>query len=197
MNRTSWTTLAVLILSVASVVQGEQTTRDAVAIDGPHSKITVRIYKTGFFSALAHNHEIDAPIESGAVSQSENPSVDLHVDARKLRVLDPEVTDATRADIQKTMQGPQVLDADHFPEIHFMSTAVESKGTDVWAVHGNLDLHGQVHPVTVDVILKDGIYRGSAILKQTIFGITPVKVAGGTVKVKDELKVEFEIALVK
>jgi hypothetical protein len=28
-------------------------------------------------------------------------------------------------------------------------------------------------------------------------GITPVTVAGGTVKVKDEVKIEFEIALVK
>lgn len=178
-------------------MQGGQAARDAVAIDSPHSKMTVRVYKTGFFSALAHNHEIDAPIESGEVSQSENPSVDLRVDARKLRVLDPEASENTRADIQKTMQGPQVLDADHFPEIHFMSTAVESKGTDVWVVHGNLDLHGQIHPVMVEVTLKDGIYRGSTILKQTMFGITPVKIAGGTVKVKDELKVEFEIALVK
>jgi hypothetical protein len=34
-------------------------------------------------------------------------------------------------------------------------------------------------------------------LKQTDFGITPVTVAGGTVKVKDEVKIEFEIALMK
>jgi len=40
-------------------------------------------------------------------------------------------------------------------------------------------------------------YRGSATLKQTDFGITPVTVAGGTVKVKNEVKVEFDIALLK
>jgi hypothetical protein len=34
-------------------------------------------------------------------------------------------------------------------------------------------------------------------LKQTDFGITPVTVVGGTVKVKDEVKIEFEIALMK
>ena len=33
--------------------------------------------------------------------------------------------------------------------------------------------------------------------KQTAFGITPGTVAGGTVKVKDLVKVEFDIALVK
>jgi hypothetical protein len=51
--------------------------------------------------------------------------------------------------------------------------------------------------VSVDVALKDGLYRGTATLKQTQFGITPVRLAGGTVKVKDEIKVDFSIALVK
>ena len=95
------------------------------------------------------------------------------------------------------MQGPQVLDSDRFPEIRFQSTTVEPKEASRWIVHGNLDLHGQTHPVIVDVTLKDGFYRGSTTLKQTRFGITPVSIAGGTVKVKDEIKVEFEIALVK
>jgi hypothetical protein len=31
-------------------------------------------------------------------------------------------------------------------------------------------------------------------LKQRDFGITPVSVAGGTVKVKDQVKIEFDIA---
>jgi len=41
------------------------------------------------------------------------------------------------------------------------------------------------------------LYQGAAVLKQTGFGITPVKVAGGTVKVKDEVKVAFSIAQLK
>jgi len=64
-------------------------------------------------------------------------------------------------------------------------------------VHGNLALHGKDHLIAVEVTLKDERYRGSATLKQTDFGITPVTVAGGTVKVNDEVKVEFDIALVK
>ena len=196
MNRTVWTNLAALML-LTSTIRAGPATPGATDIDGSHSRITVRVYKTGFFSVLAHNHEIGAPIESGEVRQSENPSVELHIDTRKLRVLDPEGSEETRAQIQKTMQGSDVLDADRFPEIHFQSTNVEPTGADRWAVHGNLDLHGQTHPLTVDVILKDGLYRGSATLKQTGFGIAPVSVAGGTVKIKDELKVEFEISLVK
>jgi polyisoprenoid-binding protein YceI len=170
---------------------------DGRVIDGAHSLLKVRVNKTGFFSAFAHNHEIEAPIESGEVAESGTSSVELHVDARKLRVLDPGASADTRAQVQKTMLGPQVLDTERFPKIHFQSTEVEAKGTDHWLVHGTLDLHGQSHPVTVDVALKDGVYRGTATLKQTGFGITPVSVAGGTVKVKDEVKVEFAIALVK
>ena len=165
------------------------------AIDRDHSSLKIHVSKSGLFSAFAHNHDIEAPIASGDVQTTGSLSVELRVDARKLRVLDPELSEGTRAQVQKTMEGPQVLDAERFPEIHFLSTEVETKGADHWTVRGTLDLHGQSHPVTVDVILKDGFYRGSAMFKQTAFGITPVTVAGGTVKVKDELKIEFAIAL--
>jgi polyisoprenoid-binding protein YceI len=159
--------------------------------------MTVRVYKSGFLSAFGHNHEIQAPIQSGQVKESGSPSVELRVDARKLRVLDPEASDSTRAQIQETMLGTQVLDADHFPEIRFQSAGAEPKGPDHWIVRGNLRLHGKDHPIAVEVTLKDEHYRGSASLRQTDFGITPVTVAGGTVKVKDEVKIEFQIALVR
>lgn len=164
-------------------------------IDRTKSSVVVHVYKTGFFSAFAHNHEIDAPVESGQVSaDAGQASVDIHVDARKLQVADPEASAGTRAQIQKTMLGPQVLDADRYPEIQFRSVTVEPKGANSWSVNGILELHGQKHPVTAVVTLKDGHYVGSAALKQTDFGITPVAVAGGTVKVKDEVRIEFQIA---
>jgi len=58
-------------------------------------------------------------------------------------------------------------------------------------------LHDRDRQIAVEVTLKDERYRGSATLKQTDFGITPVTVAGGTVKVKNEVKVEFDIVLLK
>jgi polyisoprenoid-binding protein YceI len=196
MNKTSRAIFAGLAI-LACMTWAAAASTDGRAIDGAHSSLKVRVSKTGFFSAFAHNHEIEAPIESGEVTESGSPSVELRVDARKMRVLDPEASADTRSQIQKTMLGPQVLDTERFPEIHFRSTEVEAKGTDHWVVHGALDLHGQSHPVTIDVTLKDGLYRGSAALKQSGFGMKPVSVAGGTVKVKDEVRVEFEIALVK
>jgi polyisoprenoid-binding protein YceI len=180
-----------LLASLAGPVFGGS---EARPIDRANSTLTVYVYKTGILAGLAHNHEIEAPIEWGEVNDSERPSVELRVDSRKLRVLDPEASDGTRATIQATMQGPEVLDVGHFPEIHFQSTEVDPTGTDHWVIHGNLELHGQTHPISFEVAFKDGLYQGTAVLRQTGFGITPVKVAGGTVKVKDEIKVAFSIA---
>ena len=164
-------------------------------IDAEHSGLKVRVFKTGFFSAFAHNHEIDAPITHGVVDTSEHGSVELSVDARKLRVVDPEVSEKDRSDIQKTMLGPEVLDSERFPEIAFKSTAVEPNGADRWMVRGELTLHGQTLPVAVVVSYRGGHYTGQATLKQTEFGIKPVSIAGGTVKVKDAVRVEFDIQL--
>ena len=64
-------------------------------------------------------------------------------------------------------------------------------------MRGTLELHGQSRPVSLKVTCASESYRGSARLKQTDFGIKPVTVAGGTVRVKDEVRVEFEIALAR
>jgi polyisoprenoid-binding protein YceI len=194
MNKSTAFIILAILVSVAGPVFGGS---EARPIDRAHSTMTVYVYKTGILSGLAHNHEIEAPIEWGEVKDSEISSVELRVNSSKLHVLDPEVSDGTRATIQATMQSAEVLDVAHFPEIHFRSTGVEPSGTDHWVIHGNLDLHGQTHPISFEVALKDGLYQGTAVLKQTGFGITPVKVAGGTVKVKDEIKVAFSIALLK
>ena len=164
-------------------------------IDVDHSELKVRVFKSGLFSAFAHDHEIEAQITEGAIDTSEHASVELHVDSRKLRVLDPGISEKDRRDIQNTMLGPEVLDTERFSEIVFKSTAAEPSGTDRWMVRGELTLHGQTQPVAVEVIYRAGHYTGQATLKQTEFGMKPVRVAGGTVKVKDDVRVEFDVQL--
>lgn len=165
------------------------------AIDVQKSKLIVRVYKSGLFSALAHDHEIAAPILRGSADISDHASVKFEVDARALRVVDPGTSEKDRGEIQKTMLGPDVLDSERFHEIVFQSTAVEQNGADRWVLHGNLTLHGQSQPVTVDVQREAGHYTGHATFKQTNYGIKPVRIGGGTVKVKDEVRIEFDIQL--
>jgi YceI-like protein len=189
--------LAVLVLVMPAVLMPAVAARgEKHAIDVERSVMKIRVYKTGLFSAFAHDHEIAAPIAQGAVEISQPLAVELRVHAGKLRVLDPQLSADKRAEVQKTMEGPKVLDSSRFSEIRFQSTAIEKAGANRWTVHGMLTLHGQTHPLTADVTLQDGRYRGEATLKQREFGITPVSLAGGTVKIKNEVKVEFEIALV-
>ena len=186
------TRLAVVILAISSCLGSTSLHAQSKAIDVNKSTLTVRVFKSGAFSAFAHNHEIQAPIAEGKIDSSGN-SVQLRVDSSKMRVLDPEISADKRAEIQHTMQSAAVLDVEKFPEISYQSTTVTTRGEGHWEVRGDLTLHGQKQPVDVAVSLQDSHYRGSASLKQTAFGITPVSIAGGTVKVKDEVKIEFDI----
>ena len=118
----------------------------------------------------------------------------LTVDARQMRVMDKDVSDKDRAEIQETMLGPKVLDTAQFPEIRFRSTAVEPAGDGRWTVSGDLTLHGQTHPVKLEVRATKRTLSGHRHeLKQKDFGIEPIIVGGGAVKVKNELRVEFDI----
>ena len=162
------------------------------AIDPQKSSITVRVFKAGVFSAFGHEHEISAPIQQG--SFTENPaSVEITVDARRMRVMDKGISEKDRADIQQTMLGPKVLDSEKFPTIRFRSTRFEPLGEGKWIVLGDLTIHGETRPVKVRVEGANGRYHGTAELKQKDFGITPVTVGGGAVKVKNELRIEFDI----
>jgi polyisoprenoid-binding protein YceI len=93
------------------------------------------------------------------------------------------------------MLGPQVLDVDRYPQIDFRSTAARQTGAGSWAVTGELTLHGQTRLITLEAHERDGHYSGTARLKQSEFGIKPIKIAGGAVKVKDEVRIEFGVTL--
>jgi polyisoprenoid-binding protein YceI len=162
-------------------------------VDTQKSTLTIHVGKTGVFSGLGHEHEVHAPIHSGTADTGSHPAVEIHVDARALRVIDKGESEKDRAEVQKTMLGPEVLDSEHHQEIVFKSTGAESAGQSQWTLRGNLTLHGQTRPVTVRVTLKDGHYTGDATVKQTDFGIKPPGKAG--VRAKDEVRIEFEVWL--
>jgi len=164
-------------------------------IDAEHSRLIVHVGKAGFFSGLGHEHEISAPISRGEVELSAPASVAFTVMAGKLAVLDPSESESTRAEVQKTMLGPTVLDAEKFPEIRFVSESVERLSDSHWKVHGKLTLHGQTQPVVLETRLEKGHYQGTASLLQSSFGVTPIRLAGGTIQVKNEVQIKYDIVL--
>lgn len=162
-------------------------------IDVGRSTLTIFVYKSGLFSTFADDHVIRAPIASGSVSPDAPLAVEISVRSADLTVLDPKLAAAKRAEVQARMLGPEVLDSPKYPDIGFTSTAIESTGPGRWTVTGRLSIHGVTRPTTFSVAQQDSRYRGTVVLKQRDFGIQPISIAGGTVKVKDELKVEFDI----
>ncbi|MGC2661025.1 MAG: hypothetical protein WA324_23980, partial [Bryobacteraceae bacterium] len=72
------------------------------AIDIRRSTITIHVGKAGLFSAAGHEHLVSAPISSGVLNDSAQPSVEFKVDAAKMTVMpDAGVDASTRAEIQK------------------------------------------------------------------------------------------------
>ena len=51
-------------------------------------------------------------------------------------------------------------------------------------------------PLSFEVTGTKERFRGSATVSQRAFGIEPISAGGGTVNVKDAVKVDFEIATV-
>jgi polyisoprenoid-binding protein YceI len=95
------------------------------SIDPERSTITIHVSKSGLFRAFADDHEIQAPIKSGSVDDGMSPSVQVVVDAGRMHVLDAGSSAPDRQQVQTRMIGPEVLDANRFPEIHFESTSVD------------------------------------------------------------------------
>jgi polyisoprenoid-binding protein YceI len=185
----------IFALAVSALISPRTMSAQQRHIDTNNSTIVLHVGKSGVFAGFAHDHTIEAPIASGNMSTSNPQSVELSVDARNLRVRDKDASEKDRNEIQATMLGPEVLDSERHHEIVFKSGTVEALADHHWTVRGELTLRGQTRPVTTEVTEKGGHYTGRATVKQTEFGIKPVKVAGGTVKVKDEVQVEFDIQL--
>ena len=168
------------------------------------SSVQVHVGKSGAFSFAGHKHEVQAPV-SGTVTADpkdlSGSSVELTFDSGRLRVLPEGEPSGDAPKVEAAMRGPEVLDAVRFPKIHFKSKKVTGRqasggGYDVSLV-GELSLHGMTHEITVPVkVTLDGrtlTAVGETTLRHDQFGMKPVTAAGGSVKVSNELKIEFKI----
>jgi polyisoprenoid-binding protein YceI len=201
MRRLLVCSLALALLSFATGAQE----KGAYTIDNAKSKLQIDVAKEGAFKMFGHDHLIVAREISGQVQfdpqKLEDSAVHLKVSAKSLTAVDPGESDKDRADVQATMLGEKVLDAAKFPEIIFTSTRVSAvkKNGDGWelTLAGTLNLHGVEKPISfpLRVHADASLVRaqGEVSVLQTDHGITPIKVGGGSVKVKDKLKISFTI----
>lgn len=184
-----------VILAAASVLLAAHIHAGQQAIDTKQSTLTIHVGKTGALSAFGHEHEIRGAIERGSADTGEHPSVEVHVNARALKVIDKDASEKERAAVQKEMLGPEVLDSERFGDIVFKSTSSKNTGGGRWILQGDLTLRGKSKPVTVHVRQKDGHYIAEAVVKQTDYGIKPPGKAG--VRAKDEVQIVFDVQLAR
>jgi polyisoprenoid-binding protein YceI len=174
-------------------------------IDKRRSRFTVQAFATGLLSAMGHNPTIAIRTFSGEVEfDSDALRADrlwLKIQASSLAVLD-DISDKDRREIESLMKS-NVLEIEKYPEICFEAhspVAVNRIDASLYSatLNGNLNLHGVTRgesiPVRI-VSMGEEMLRASGefTLKQSDYQIKPVSVAGGALKLKDELKFSFEM----
>ena len=127
--------VALLTLGLTPVLASAQR-----LVDSAKSSVTIRVFKSGLFSGLAHDHIIQAPPATSNIDMEEK-SVTLTFNVADMKVPDPGESDSNRKDIDAAMKGPKVLDGAQFPTISFASSSVKTSG-DRSEVTGTLTMHG-------------------------------------------------------
>ena len=196
---------SLILLTLLSAAETRAQGQVSYEFNAAKSKLELDVYKEGLFKAFGHNHLVAAKEFSGRVvldvKKIENSSVTLRIAAGSLVVLDSGNSEKDRRSVQSMMLGEKVLDTARFPEIVFTSAQVAKaeKLPDGWnlTVAGTLRLHGLEKRISLPVALRlngaDLGVRGETILRQGDYGIVPVRIAGGAVKVKDAVRIRFEI----
>lgn len=116
--------------------------------------------------------------------------------------------DTGQADRDAHLRSADFLDVETFPEIVFVSTAVEQIDDEVYQVTGNLTIRETTQPVTVDFTLtgsaKDPFgnvrvgFEGALAIKRSDWGLTwNAALDTGGVLVSDRIQIEFDVSAVR
>lgn len=181
------------LLLCASIAAAAPLVAQERNIDTQRSNITIHVGKSGLFSVAAHNHTVDAPISSGTIRETSTPYIEFTIETAKMTVKpDPAIDAKDQSTIQTHME-EMTLETKKFPEISFRSSRIERIADGQWRVDGDLSLHGVTKPVSLIVKQSGDSWTTQTVLKQTDFGIKPISIGGGVIKVKNEVKIDFQI----
>jgi polyisoprenoid-binding protein YceI len=172
-------------------------------LDPGKSQFTVQAFAAGMLSALGHSPTFAVRDFAGVVRfEGEGVAglgVDLTARADSLDLLD-RVKPADRDEILLRMRR-EVLETAAFPEVAFHTAESSAERVDRGRYRvflgGRLTLHGVTQPQGVDAELRlfdDGLQLlGGGPLRLSSFSIRPVTALAGAIKLKDDLKVSFDL----
>jgi len=172
------------------------------------STFTVQAFAEGLFSAFGHDPVISIRDFTGEAQfvpgTFEAASLTITINAKSL-VVSNDVKEKDRLEIESTMR-EEVLEVEKYPAVVFSSTNISAnrlaEGRYRARIIGDLTLHGVTQKnlwISAEATVAGDSLRaqGEFSLKQTDFGIKPFSAAGGTIKLKNELKFSFDIAAQK
>lgn len=170
-------------------------------------KLFVYTFKEGFLSAIAHDLLIDVtnftikPIIPDTGVQS--ASIEAEIQANSLKVVcamkdgrenPAALKEKDKADIEEATF-KDVLHPSKYPTINFRSSNIQEKD-GVYHVKGELILHGVTRPIEFDAKTTTGTdLKGKFTICQKDFGIKPYRAMLGTLKVKNEIDITFDLSL--
>jgi polyisoprenoid-binding protein YceI len=167
------------------------------------SQLTVQAFAEGLAGVADHRPRFSFRDFSGDIEFDQDKlsggSLHLAAKTRSLDIMD-EVTQRDRRAIERVMFD-EVLHPEIFPEVVFRSSHVVCRllGESRYCadITGTVSLHGTTHPhsMQAQLVLSSGSLRayGEFRLRQTDYGLTIASVAGGILRIKDELKFGFFI----
>lgn len=172
-------------------------------LDARASQFTVQAFANGLVAAVAHSPKIAIRDWQGEVQfipgTLSGASVRVRIKADSLQVLD-EMRDDDRNKLQRVMN-EEVLETARFPEVKFDSSEIsaEKQNENLFRVRmiGRLTLHGVSGNLTLNAQVAMGVdsFRayGEFLLMQSDYQIPIAAIAGGTLRLRDELKFSFYV----
>ena len=168
-------------------------------LDKSHATLTFVVNHLGFSNYHAQFISFDATMTFDPAKPAE-AKLTATVDPNSLSVPHPP------EGFLKELTGPQFLDTAQFPEMKFVSTAIEVTGEKTGKVTGDFTLHGVTRPVTLDVTFNGGWagipgmdphtragFSATGTLKRSEFGIGyGVPPEGTNTGVSDEVQIVIE-----
>ena len=172
-------------------------------VNTEQSRIAIQLFKGGLLGGLGGNHLINLNRFSGKAnfSPADGWTADLLGESASLEVIDPWGNADERKEVQETMLGPTQLDVKHFPSIKLHSVSLNPKGQEdtIWQMIGDVELHGLTRREQFSLDchqIGDKLQiRGKRTFKLTDFNIQPFSTAFGTVKIKNDFEVTYDIVL--
>ena len=158
--------------------------------------LSVRTGRKGAAAKAGHDLLIHVTAWEATLVVGQESSLELEADATSLRVQEgtggmQSLGDDDKANIHSTIDDDVLKRQD----ISFRSTQVTGADGRL-GVQGELTLGGTTRPLAFDLAIDDdGKVTGTAVVKQTEWGMKPYSTLFGALKVADEVRVEVDAVL--